>query len=1195
MAGRSFHHKSYVKVVVFTHDSPNGGNSQALNVSPSVIGLNVEKHIGSEGKWSVMLAPGTDRRPTQSELIKQSPSTAHLDYFRYIQPNDMVAIYLSNGTKGGPKNPTGGYHMQVLGYVDAVSRKQNVDANGAKTKVVTLTGTDHTKAWSKSSLYFNAHMDARKQFGASFAGMKLKHAGIPIGGSVADFARFFLLTPTVFGSQFELPKSLVSVVRSNLHPALSMLVGAVLNTAPLVSSGFSAITNGLANALLLDKSFASHLKSVIEDSGKHVRGNLSYSATTVREMINQLPTMVHLIDLSYIEDLYVRGLRFAQSMSTTEGNIFSALQSNTDPLLNESFFDLRFAGRQNKEPVYGSDFLGLNEDGPIYTPAYILREYPFSTGAVHPSVRNATYRDGRLSLDMMSITRSTEDTGDSEEANEKKKKTNTANEKSSLNQQAEDIEYMLRLLYYVIPIGFDDVGYLYGPTGNIIGSRLKSMYENIVWAVFNRTRLKPQYKNESLFGSTIKEEAIRIGESFNIKGVKNGPSSKRGVRNSKWAKSAFAGITVKPNRPDFDTPLDLVTSILYPKGGDRGEDPTKGCLYFIFPTAVITQARFVDYTVIDIPGDSVSNVYTVSELQDKANRYFKKVKGQDLSGNGYSIPTEYETAANKSTKFVINPAGIAAFDNSDPPSSSSGVPSTIDPRTMPIPSLPTEPVGLTVYFKDPDDFTLTHEVIAVGIRILNTSFTFNARTGKGRDPKMYPSFDNKIPLMPLSELSVFDGGYSADSFIFYGVDPDPEKGGEDFKAYFDNSVRPLDKKVEEEDLEKEQTDEEKKEESADAQKSKDTSFNNVLDMLRSASRDGGNFVDLTNGIFFRNRNSEISRDLPTARALDFTLDSVAADRKKALDKLRYFAGKSTYLTEVISIPGLDRRFIDHVTVHRDEVISEDFTRSDAEHINLFAVYANFFSDNKYMKPIFNEWLPIMSELGFRRNGLRVLEQSSSWHESAFTGSFKGMVKANVEISMLLDMFYQHNSAYITGSLVLRGRPDIKVGYRLDYDVRTERNPSGEDLSFYVEGVSNAYAISQDGSVLYTTTVTLTRGQPQSPSERLPYVPPNWYINTLLNDTTGFYNLNTPSLEEVDARLQATGLPEDQKRVAAVNARRAKQDAQVAEKASSGRVFRDVSLSQAPYRNNKADFINKVNTTPGSVESYRFVPDMLKDE
>ncbi|NJL53736.1 M23 family metallopeptidase [bacterium] len=66
-------------------------------------------------------------------------------------------------------------------------------------------------------------------------------------------------------------------------------------------------------------------------------------------------------------------------------------------------------------------------------------------------------------------------------------------------------------------------------------------------------------------------------------------------------------------------------------------------------------------------------------------------------------------------------------------------------------------------------------------------------------------------------------------------------------------------------------------------------------------------------------------------------------------------------------------------------------------------------------------------------------------------------------ALLNDHWYQHNLEYLSGTIDMRGAPEIRVGYRVDLADRA--------LSFYVEGVSHSWSYGQN----FRTTLHVTRG------------------------------------------------------------------------------------------------------------------------
>lgn len=71
-------------------------------------------------------------------------------------------------------------------------------------------------------------------------------------------------------------------------------------------------------------------------------------------------------------------------------------------------------------------------------------------------------------------------------------------------------------------------------------------------------------------------------------------------------------------------------------------------------------------------------------------------------------------------------------------------------------------------------------------------------------------------------------------------------------------------------------------------------------------------------------------------------------------------------------------------------------------------------------------------------------------------------------SLLQDHWYQHNLEYLSGRIDMRGAPEIRVGYRLDFQPRY--------LSFYVESVNHTWQYPDR----MVTSLQVTRGQPNNP-------------------------------------------------------------------------------------------------------------------
>lgn len=98
------------------------------------------------------------------------------------------------------------------------------------------------------------------------------------------------------------------------------------------------------------------------------------------------------------------------------------------------------------------------------------------------------------------------------------------------------------------------------------------------------------------------------------------------------------------------------------------------------------------------------------------------------------------------------------------------------------------------------------------------------------------------------------------------------------------------------------------------------------------------------------------------------------------------------------------------------------------------------------------------------------EVASGTPDAVLTGFVDG-VEARRQLgrwALLQDHWYQHNLEYLSGQVVMRGAPEIRVGMRLDILER--------DMSFYVEGVNHSWSYPDK----MVTTLQVTRGQANNP-------------------------------------------------------------------------------------------------------------------
>ena len=181
------------------------------------------------------------------------------------------------------------------------------------------------------------------------------------------------------------------------------------------------------------------------------------------------------------------------------------------------------------------------------------------------------------------------------------------------------------------------------------------------------------------------------------------------------------------------------------------------------------------------------------------------------------------------------------------------------------------------------------------------------------------------------------------------------------------------------------------------------------------------------------------------------------------------------------------KHIDAVTIRNTDVVSSQIGRSDEDLFNLFQLTpqgsANILEQ---FRSVLTNFSPVLNQISVARNGLRVWEgQTQFANYSPNDGCLRSnrggspdnpAVRRNlVRWQLLLDHWYQHNAEYLNGTIAMRGRPEIRVGYRLDWLDRNE--------SYYVEGVTQQW--QYPGPL--QTTVNVTRGQRNDPFPV--YIPP----------------------------------------------------------------------------------------------------------
>jgi len=177
------------------------------------------------------------------------------------------------------------------------------------------------------------------------------------------------------------------------------------------------------------------------------------------------------------------------------------------------------------------------------------------------------------------------------------------------------------------------------------------------------------------------------------------------------------------------------------------------------------------------------------------------------------------------------------------------------------------------------------------------------------------------------------------------------------------------------------------------------------------------------------------------------------------------------------------KHLDVVSIKNTDVINSTVGRSDNDLTNFYTMFSESPLGTNY-KHIMKEFMPVTTPISIARNGLRAKEWTTRFADygrdavcdSDKGGTPQGKILKNIVRWLLLhDHWGQHKIEYLTGEVTLRGMPEIRVGYRLDWVDRKE--------SYYVESVSHSWEYLKE----MTTNLQVSRGQRNDPY--LSYVPP----------------------------------------------------------------------------------------------------------
>jgi hypothetical protein len=159
-----------------------------------------------------------------------------------------------------------------------------------------------------------------------------------------------------------------------------------------------------------------------------------------------------------------------------------------------------------------------------------------------------------------------------------------------------------------------------------------------------------------------------------------------------------------------------------------------------------------------------------------------------------------------------------------------------------------------------------------------------------------------------------------------------------------------------------------------------------------------------------------------------------------------------------------------------EVLSLSLGRNDREALNLYFPFPASSWLQGDSDPVQAAALipPIMDVDSVLRYGLRLFQAENRWWFPKEQPVTNGTAKVDILGQLLLDsvrsyFYFRDNPSYLSGTIVMMGRDEIRIGDHLTLSEVDENDP----MLFYVEGVSNTWEFGSE----YVTTLRVTRGQP----------------------------------------------------------------------------------------------------------------------
>lgn len=404
--------RRHTRAICLVHSHVRGQSPGKVDVSEDLWEFRTSKQLKKEGGLSFTLVPNKN-------------------YLNVIFPNDTVDFYVDTGDGNG-------FIRLFMGFVDRIQRTSTTDERGGTKTVFNVTCTDFQKAFTRTEVYFNPHLQNRHdfldpRFGANnIAGIALMTAGLKAHGTPADMIESMAGVLLGFGSQWVLPPSYPKsaaaknreIRKYRARKRISKHVLERLSDVGTLMTG-REFSEGQISQLLNDKTeFLRKLEEQINTAkeegadlgatgewpleslfraGKDAIDELfegnntlsSYAKVAVDTKASTSSiTILDLINFGFIETMAVDGFIQSTGVWTQQGSLVNIMGGHSNEIVNELFWDLRpiastndgvFGTEYSREPdslginYKGTDALPSNDHAVRYEPALVFREYPWST------------------------------------------------------------------------------------------------------------------------------------------------------------------------------------------------------------------------------------------------------------------------------------------------------------------------------------------------------------------------------------------------------------------------------------------------------------------------------------------------------------------------------------------------------------------------------------------------------------------------------------------------------------------------------------------------------------------------------------------------------------------------------------------------------------------------------------------------